>query len=123
MEGETILSRKPQMQVNSAQDYLTMRKRQLIASTFYSTPPEQKDKTNSVFLSTLANAATVRQVLAVPVASAWGDAPGGTTISNWCTTCETPAGAPGAFTVTNTKDLVSRQALRPIGVRATVAQQ
>lgn len=123
MEGETILSRKPQMQVNSAQDYLTMRKRQLIAKTYYSTPPEQKNKTNAVFLSTMANNATVRQILAVPVSSAPGDAPGGITVTNWCTGCETAQGAPGAFTVINTKDLVSRQALRPIGVRSTVAQQ
>jgi hypothetical protein len=110
------------MQVNSAQDYLTMRKRQLIAKTFYSTPPEQKDKTNGVFLSTMANNATVRQILAVPTVSGWRDSPGGITVSNWCTTCETASGAPGAFTVRNTKDLVSRQALRPIGVRATVSQ-
>ena len=121
--GETILSRKPQMQVNSAQDYLTMRKRQLIAKTFYSTPPEQKDKTNAVFLSTLANNATVAQRFILPTVSAWRGVPGTASFSNWCTGCDASSGAPGAFPITNTKDLVSRQALRPIGVRATVAQQ
>jgi hypothetical protein len=110
------------MQVNSAQDYLTLRKRQLVAATFYSTPPEQKNKTNGVYLSTVANNATVRQILAVPVASAWGDAPGGTLVTNWCTGCERATGAPGAFRVINVKDVVSRQALRPIGVRATISQ-
>ena len=111
------------MQVNSAQDYLTLRKRQLVAKSFYSTPPEQKNKTNGVYLSTVANTATVRQVLHVPTPSGWGDAPGGTTVTSWCTGCETATGAPGAFQVVNTKDNLSRQALRPIGIRSTIAQQ
>jgi hypothetical protein len=111
------------MQVNSAQDYLTMKKRQLIASTYYSTPPEQKDKTNGVYLSTTANNATVRQILHVPAPSGWGDAPGGITVTSWCAGCERATGAPGTFQVINLKDIVSRQALRPIGVRATVSQQ
>jgi hypothetical protein len=117
------------MQVNSAQDYLTMKKRQLISTTYYSTPPEQKAKTNAVYLSTVANTATIRQILAVPVASAWGDAPGGTIVTSWCSRCETPAGAagtagaPGVFRVVNLKDVMSRQALRPIGIRSTVAAQ
>jgi hypothetical protein len=110
------------MQINSAQDYLTMKKRQLISSTYYSTPPEQKDKTNGVYLSTVANNATVRQVLHVPAPSAWGDAPGGITVTSWCTGCERATGAPGTFQVVNRKDVVSRQALRPIGVRATISQ-
>jgi hypothetical protein len=111
------------MQVNSAQDYLTMRKRQLVASTYYSTPPEQKNKTNGVHLSTTANNATIRQVLHVPAPSGWGDAPGGITVTNWCTGCERATGAPGTFRVVNTKDVVSRQALRPIGIRSTISQQ
>jgi hypothetical protein len=111
------------MQINSAQDYLTMRKRQLVAKSFYSTPPEQKDKTNAVYLSAVANNATVRQILYVPALSAPGDAPGGITVTNWCTGCEAATGAPGTFTVVNTKDVLSRQALRPIGIRSTVAAQ
>lgn len=114
------------MQVNSAQDYLTRKKRQIIASTFYSTPPEQKDKTNGVFLSTLANNATIRQILHVPAPSGWGDAPGGVTVTSWCSGCETSlgaagtAGVPGTFRGVNLKDVVSRQALRPIGVLSRI---
>ncbi len=100
------------MQVNSAQDYLTLRKRQLISATHSSTPPEQKDKTNAVYISTVANRATTQQILAVPATSAWGHAPGGTTITNWCSGCEAFT---GVFPSVNTKDVVSRQALRPIG--------
>jgi hypothetical protein len=108
------------MQVNSAQDYLTMKKRQLVSTSYYSTPPPQQNKTNAVYLSTAANRATIRQVLHVPAPSGWGDAPGGITVTNWCSGCETYR---GVFSTVNTKDVVSRQALRPIGVRATVSQQ
>jgi len=113
------------MQVNSAQDYLTRYKRRIIAATFYSTPPEQKDKTNSVFLSAMANNAQTRQRHQAPtVVSAWGGAPGGAAYFSSCTSnCSLATGAPGTFQVVNTKDVVSRQALRPIGVRATVSQQ
>jgi hypothetical protein len=108
------------MQVNSAQDYLTMRKRQILASTYSSTPPPQQNKTNALFTSVEANSATIRQVLYVPAPSARGDAPGGVTVTNWCSGCEAFS---GVFSTVNTKDVVSRQALRPIGVRATVSQQ
>ena len=108
------------MQVNSAQDYLTMRKRQILASTYSSTPPPQQAKTNALFTSIEANQATVRQVLHVPAPSGWGDAPGGVTVTNWCSGCEAFS---GVFSTVNIKDVVSRQALRPIGVRATVSQQ
>jgi hypothetical protein len=111
------------MQVNSAQDYLTRYKRRVIASTVYSTPPEQKNKTNGVYLATVANNATVRQVLHVPTPSGWGDAPGGITVTSWCVGCEAAPGAPGTFQVINTKGVLTRQALRPIGIRATVSQQ
>jgi hypothetical protein len=108
------------MQVNSMQDYVTMRKRQIIAKTFYSTPPEQRNKTNSLWLSTVGNNATVRQRFILPNPSAWGDAPGGpATFSNWCTGCSAASGAPGTFQTVNTKDVLNRQALQPIGVRAT----
>jgi hypothetical protein len=102
------------MQINSAQDYLTMKKRQLIASTFASTPPPPNDKRNGVYLSVKANQATTRQIQAVPVT------PGGTTVTSWCSGCEAYN---GVFTTVNVKDVMSRQALRPIGVRATISQQ
>lgn len=108
------------MQVNSAQDYLTMKKRQILASTYSSTPPPQHAKTNALYTSVEANHSTIRQVLHVPAPSGWGDAPGGVTVTNWCSGCETYR---GVFSTVNQKDIVSRQALRPIGVRATVSQQ
>lgn len=107
------------MQVNSAQDYLTLRKRQVLSATYYSTPPDQKDKTNSLWMSTVGNNATTRQRFITPTASAWGSVPGTATFSNWCTGCSRSAGAIGTFQIVNTKDVVSRQALTPIGVRAT----
>ncbi len=108
------------MQVNSAQDYLTMRKRQIVAKSYYSTPPPQEQKTNAVWLSTVGNNATTRQRFILPNPSAWGDAPGGpATFSNWCTGCSSATGAPGTFQTVNRKDVLSIQALRPIGVRAT----
>lgn len=103
------------MQVNSAQDYLTRKKRQIIASTFYSTPPEQKNKLNSVYVSTVANNATTRQRFILPTVSAWGSVPGTATYTNFCTGCETANGAPGTFQVVNNKDVLSMQALKPIG--------
>jgi hypothetical protein len=108
------------MQVNSAQDYLTLRKRQLISATYSSTPPEQKDKTNGVYTSTVANRATTRQRFILPAVSAWGGVPGTASYTNWCSGCEAFS---GVFSVINRKDILSRQALRPIGIRATISQQ
>lgn len=108
------------MQVNSAQDYLTMRKRQLIAATYSSTPPEQRNKFPSVYRSVVANQATTRQRFIVPAVSAWGGVPGTASYTSWCAGCEAFS---GVFPTVNTKDLVNRQALVPIGVRATVDRQ
>ncbi len=104
------------MQVNSVQDYLTLRKRQLVAATYYTTPPEQRNKFNYVFLSAAANNATQRQRFITPIVSAWGSVPGTARYSSLCTGCSTSAGAPGTFQVVNTKNVISRQALQPIGV-------
>ena len=107
------------MQVNSAQDWLTLKKRQLVAKTYYSTPPPQQNKLNSVYLSTVGNNATTRQRFIIPTVSAWGGVPGTATFSNYCTGCETATGAPGTFQVVNTKDVLSIQALKPLGVSVT----
>ena len=107
------------MQVNSAQDYLTRHKRRVVSALYYSTPPEQKDKTNSLWLSTVGNNASVRFRKDTPVIGAWGGRPTGPTYMNFCSNCSTSAGAPGTFQTVNTKDVPNRQALRPIGVRAT----
>jgi hypothetical protein len=85
------------MQVNSAQDYLTMKKRQLIAKSYYTTPPPQSKKYNYVYTAVAANNATQRQRFIIPTQ------PGaGATYENWC--CGT-SGVPGVFSVVNTKNI------------------
>ena len=94
------------MQVNSMQDYVTQRKRRILAATFYSTPPPQNGKTNDVYLSTVANSATQRQRFILPSPGAPGTAPGGVTYSSFCSTCaSSAANIPGIFTVVNVKDI------------------
>jgi hypothetical protein len=43
------------MQVNSAQDYLTQRKRQIIAKSLAVAPPPQKRRTNTQYIGVLGN--------------------------------------------------------------------
>ena len=43
------------MQVNSAQDYLTRQKRQIIARSLAVAPPPQKRRTNTQYIGVLAN--------------------------------------------------------------------
>ena len=43
------------MQVNSAQDYLTQMKRQIIAKSLAVAPPPQKRRTNTQYIGILAN--------------------------------------------------------------------
>ena len=43
------------MQVNSAQDYLTQQKRQIIAKSLASSPPPQKRRTNTQYIAVLGN--------------------------------------------------------------------
>ena len=107
------------MQVNSAQDYLTMRKRQIIASTFYSTPIPREQERPSIYLSVVANSATTRQRFITPTPSAWGSVPGTARYTNFCTTCEASSGAPGTFTVVNTKD-THKTRLLPISIHAGI---
>jgi hypothetical protein len=51
----TFSLRKSQMQVNSAQDYLTNQKRQIIARSLAVAPPPQKRRTNTQYIGVLAN--------------------------------------------------------------------
>lgn len=71
--------------MNSAQDYLTMRKRQIVAATYQSlaTPP-QKRRTNEMYTSIVANGATQRQRFVAPFQGAWGGASGGATYTSQC---------------------------------------
>lgn len=107
------------MQVNSAQDWLTMKKRQIVASTYHTVPPPQSRRYNYVFLSTEANAATQRQRLVVPQVSGWGSVVGGATYSNWCCLSNGNSAAPGVFTRTNNEGIVRFNVIPPLSVTAT----
>jgi hypothetical protein len=108
------------MQVNSAQDYLTMKKRQIIASTFHSIPAPQSRRTNASFLSAMANRATQTQILVVPEVSAWGDARGGKTTSNWCCLSNgNTSAAPGALARTIDSGIVRFNVIPPMSVTAS----
>lgn len=90
------------MQVNSAQDYLTMKKRQLISKSYYTTPPPQSKKYNYVYTSVAANNATQYQRVIVPANFGISARVTGTSFTNWC--CGTSPNVGGVFSVVNTKN-------------------
>lgn len=96
------------MQVNNTQDYVTMKKRQLIAKSYYTTPPPQSKKYNSVYTSVEGNNATQYQRFIIPAKFGSTANVTRTTFTNWC--CGT-TGAPGVFSLINTKNI---QTLRDI---------
>jgi hypothetical protein len=57
------------MQVNSAQDYLTYKKRQILAQAATVAPSPQKRKTNALFTSVTANQADQRVRFIAPIQS------------------------------------------------------
>jgi hypothetical protein len=85
------------MQVNSTQDWLTARKRQIVASTYHTVSPPLSRRHNSVFLSAMANNATQVQRLSVPAVSGWGSVRGGVTTANLCCLSFGSTSAPGTF--------------------------
>jgi hypothetical protein len=97
------------MQVNSAQDWLTLKKRQVLAKSLNNTPAPLEQRHPSVYTQLVANNATIRQRLILPTVSGWGSVPGTASYINWC--CSTS----GAFATINVKDILSRQALKPLG--------
>jgi hypothetical protein len=104
------------MQVNSAQDWLTRRKRQIIAKSFYAVPPPQQNKLPSTYLSVIGNNATTRERFIIPTVNAWGSVPGTAIFTNFCTGCSMGGSSvQGVFASVNTRDVLSRQALKPIG--------
>lgn len=107
------------MQVNSAQDYLTMKKRQIIAATYHTVPPPLKRRHNSVFLSAMANGATRYQLTSNPNPSGRGSVPGGETVTNWCCLSNGSTAAPGVFTTTTDKGYVKLALQQPMSVTAT----
>lgn len=107
------------MQVNSMQDYVTMKKRQIIARTYHTVPPPQHRKSNSVFLSAMANGATQRQRVIVPTASAWGSVPGTASYVSWCCLSNGNSAAPGTFATKTDKGIVRFNVVPPLSVTAT----
>jgi len=106
------------MQVNSAQDYLTQRKRQIVAATYHSKPPPQSRKHNGVFLSAMANNATQYQRFIIPTLAPGAGAIGGATFTNLC--CVSNAiGAPGTFNSVTDRGVVRNSVIPPLGVKAT----
>ena len=91
------------MQVNSAQDYLTMKKRQLIAKSYYTTPPPQSKKYNSVYTSVEGNNATQYQRVIIPANFGSSASVTATSFTNWC--CGTSPNVGGVFSVINNKNI------------------
>lgn len=90
------------MQVNSAQDWLTQRKRQIVAATYHTTPPPQSRKYNSVFLSAEANSATTRERFIVPPNPGTSTIPSAT-YTSLCCLSNGQTGAPFAFSTVTTQ--------------------
>lgn len=78
------------MQVNSAQDWLTKYKRRVVAKSTTLSPPPQSQRTNELYTSLEANAATQRERFVAPFQGAWGGASGGATYSSECCVVANP---------------------------------
>lgn len=83
------------------QDWVTQKKRRVIAATYHSTPPPQSRKYNSVFLSAVANGATQRERFIVPPNPGLSTVPGATYSSLCC--LSSSLGAPFAFSTVTTQ--------------------
>lgn len=110
------------MQVNSAQDYLTAKKRQIVAATYHVNPPPQQRRSNQVFTSAMANGATQRQRFVAPFQGAWGGASGGATYTSLCCLSLGATGAPGALGVVVNGGVVRFNVIPPMSVTATRTQ-
>jgi hypothetical protein len=98
------------------QDYVTLKKRRIIAASYSSTPPSQEQKRPSSYLSVVANQATQRQRFVTPTASAWGSVPGTASFTSECSTCVVTQ-----LTTVNTKDgLLRRDIGLPMSVHAGI---
>jgi hypothetical protein len=78
------------MQVNSAQDWLTKYKRRVVAKSTTLSPPPQSQRTNELYTSLEANAATQRERFVASFQGAWGGASGGATYSSECCVVANP---------------------------------
>jgi hypothetical protein len=108
------------MQVNSAQDWLTERKRQIVAATYHSVPPPQSKKYNYVYISAAANNANQYQRYVIPtLAPGSAGAVGGSTYSTKCCLSNS-LGAPGAFATVTDRGVVHGNVVPPLGVKAAI---
>ena len=96
-----------------------MKKRQIIAKTYHTTPPPQSRRHNGVFLSAMANNATRYQTLLVPEVSGWGSVRGGETVVNLCCLSNGSSAAPGTFTTTTNHGVVRGNVIPPMSVTAS----
>ncbi len=99
------------MQVNSAQDWLTQKKRQIVAKTYHTTPPPQSRKYNYVYTSAVANNASQRERFIVPPNPGLSTNAGATYSSLCCLSLGTSGAAPFAFTTVTTQGSIPRQSL------------
>ena len=101
------------MQVNSAQDWLTKRKRRVIAKSIAVAPPPQSQRTNKLYTNIEANGATQYERFVAPFQGAWGGASGGATYSSECCTVTLP------FAVTNNRGVVpyNGRSVQPMSFR------
>jgi len=106
------------MQVNSAQDWLTRYKRQIIAKTYHSIPPPQSKRYNYVYLSAEANAATQRERFIIPPNPGIGNVTAATFL-NFCCISNGNSGAPGTFSTTTDRGVVRVNVIPPMSVTAT----
>jgi hypothetical protein len=106
------------MQVNSAQDWLTLKKRQIVAKTYHTTPPPQSRKYNYVYISASANEATQYQRFIIPPNPGIAN-PTAATFSNWCCLSNGNTGAPGVFSTVNDQGIVRFNVIPPMSVTAT----
>lgn len=106
------------MQVNSAQDWLTRYKRQIVAKTYHTVPPPQSRKYNYVYLSAEANNATQRERFIIPPNPGIAN-PTPATFSNYCCLSNGNTAAPGVFSTVNTQGIVRFNILSPMSVTAT----
>jgi hypothetical protein len=101
------------MQVNSTQDWLTKQKRRIVANSIAVAPPPQSQRTNELFTSLEANAATQRERFVAPFQGAWGGAIGGATYSSECCVVANP------FPITLTRSVVpyTGRSVQPLSFR------
>ena len=110
------------MQVNSAQDYVTLRKRRIIAATYNTVPPPVSRRNNQIFTSAEANGATQYQRNVYAFQGARGGAIGGVSWSSQCCLANGAVGAPFAFQTTTDRGIVRFNIIPPLSVKATASK-